>query len=135
MKPILLLFCAMFLCVGSGCSVFNPYNEEFLCQGKTSNGKCSDMGQTYQNVQHADNSLVITEPQTQATLSTSEQKYRSAVLNNQASRIQQSMSPVRKRSKVMRMLMLDYTDKDILFGSRYIWFLNDKPAWIVPGGQ
>ena len=128
MKTLSVLFSAVLFC---GCSIFNPYNDEYLCRGKAQTGKCLDMGQAYEAGHNADTSLVITEHEPRA-LSDSEQKYLSAVLENQAQRIQVSPSPVLKRPKVMRMLMLDYTDQDTLFGSRYIWFLNDKPEWAVP---
>jgi hypothetical protein len=129
MKFLLLLLCSILCC---GCSVLNPYNEEFLCQGKTSNGKCADMGQAYQDVQHADNSLVITDTKEVTSLSASEKKYLSAMLESQTQRIQDSRVPVIKRPELLRMLMLEYTDDDVLFGNRYIWFLNDKPEWVVP---
>lgn len=131
----------------TGCSVFNPYDSDFLCP-KPSIGKCANMDEAYHD--SIDNELVIA-PVTSSpgcidcdnsgkaesevgNVNTydPETAYKHRVFNEMANMIGDEDSPIIQPPKTMRMLVLNYEgDAKILYGHRFVYFLVGEPEWVV----
>lgn len=127
----------------SGCSVFNPYESDYMCPD-VPKGKCATMQQAYS--ESFNNELVLDKPpcvdcgdkdksEQVSGISEEENRYKIQQFQKMGKTIStySSTSPVIQAPKTMRMLVVDYQDDDegVMYGARYVFFLSGKPKWMV----
>lgn len=117
-RSVVLLSLVMML---TGCSVFNPYEEDFKCH-KTDDGKCVDVEAAYYESKGLNGS----------TASAIESEYKTALYNRVSDILHAPSTPIVVPPKVMRVLMLPYEGEDSeLFMLRYAYIFVEKPHWVL----
>ncbi|MDY0362188.1 MAG: TraV family lipoprotein [Desulforegulaceae bacterium] len=119
-KLLLIIFSVLFL---SGCSILNPYNEEFLCPN-TSKGICTTVENAYFNSNNINSPL---SPQPEQTISN---QTRNVTL---ASIIGSPEQPIITPPKIARVLILPYSAKNgtMMYGERYAYIIVKQASFDV----
>ncbi|ORJ57496.1 TraV family lipoprotein [Geothermobacter hydrogeniphilus] len=105
----------------SGCSVLNPYEENFRCPGGDS-GKCIDVTGAYEEARNPAGK----------TASASSSDYEEALYGRVRDLLQAPSTPVVVPPRVMRVLMLPYEGEDNeLYMLRYAYIFVDRPRWVL----
>lgn len=146
----------------SGCAgVLNPYNSEFSCP-KTYKGKCVSIQKAYEesldpnwkepedndykyelnktqgkdfsggctggNCQKSTGVLKLDELQSDGSTGV----YQESLYRKLSGLLKEPVTPVVVPPKIMRVLILGYSDKDReLFMPRYVYFMADEPKWML----
>lgn len=119
MKQLTLLLGLILLL--TGCSVMNPYEEDFKCP-QTDDGKCVDVETAY----YESKGFI---GQTASATSTD---YEQALYDRMTDLLQAPSTPVVVPPKVMRVLMLPYEGEDSeLYMLRYAYIFVDRPRWVL----
>ncbi len=105
----------------SGCTVMNPYEEDFKCQ-MTSEGKCVDVETAYYASKDLDGKPT----------GAAHGDYEHALYDRISDLLRAPSTPVVVPPKVMRVLMLPYEGKDSeLYMLRYAYIFVDRPHWVL----
>lgn len=144
MKRRFLIVLPFVLLALSGCSVFSPYNSEFQCTSPDK-GKCVSVQQAYEESLKkgpsvkdkkfhdvVDSSVNEEKGKDQRNKKFSaEESYKESLQREMARLIDKPVTPVVIPPKVMRILVLPYPDKSLLYMPRYIYIMTDKPRWVL----
>jgi len=148
MKRRFLIVLPFVLLALSGCSVFSPYNSEFQCTSPDK-GKCVSVQQAYEESlekdspvkktvkgkksRKADDSSVNEEKSKDLRdkKSSAEESYKESLQREMARLIDEPVTPVVIPPKVMRILVLPYPEKTVLYMPRFIYIMTDNPRWVL----
>jgi len=138
---ILLLIALLF----SGCGVFSPYNSKFQCESPDK-GKCVSVQKAYaeslgkdepqrkqqkKKAKSAKDGKEKESSETNDGQPTATDSYRESLQREMARLIDAPVTPLMLPPKVMRILVLPYPDKSVLYMPRYIYIMTDKPRWVI----
>jgi len=133
---IIVLICIAILSFTGCASVFNPYQEEFQCPD-TYKGKCVSMktaynesieGVKYNNKDGKENPLVKSNNHKP---NNAQDEYQKRLYKKLADIIEEPEVPVVIPPKVLRVLILSYTNNDNdMYGHRYVYILAQEPKWV-----
>jgi len=136
-------FLLLAVLVFSGCSIFSPYNSKFQCESPDK-GKCVSVQKAYEESmgkgnfhgkvvgKHGSSKDKGGEKEMKDVKSSSaEESYRESIQREMANLINAPVTPLLVPPKVMRVLVLPYPDKSVLYMPRYIYIMTDKPRWII----
>jgi len=134
-----------FVCTSCS-SVFNPYSSKFQCP-ETYKGKCVSVKQAYDESfeENANNPLVREDKgkknkeskkkkaeKEKKSKNTPEYSYRKALYEKLSSLMREPTTPLVIPPKVMRVLILPYTEKgNNLLTQHYIYFFATEPRWAI----
>ncbi len=139
---------AAMVCLVSGCSALNPYNETSMCPALNDYGECVSMKQAYDHSLQDDgqepqpanydaNAGLETakggnkaESTPKAAPKTPQADYRTQLYREMASILQDPHTPMVKPPKVRRALILTYED-GALYMPRYAYLMLEKPQWML----
>lgn len=124
----------------TGCSIV-PYQNEFTCRNKTEFGKCLDVQGAYQEA-------VVGGPHAKQDAQTSEEllagasdlsdssfnNYRSSVYQELQTLIKSPGTPVLKPDKLLRTLILPYSDvsdRQTLYMPRFVYSVVEESSWVM----
>ena len=139
MRKIIWGLCAISL---AGCSVFNPYNENFTCP-KTYNGKCVSATSAYQESLASgpkeDGALKpmkdngrSEEKKPEGSDTSAEARYQSALYEKLTGLLREPTTPMIAPPQVMRVLILPYKGEGSrLYMPRYVYIIVDEPKWVL----
>lgn len=155
-KIILIIFCFY---LSSCAGIFNPYEGEFACP-KTYKGKCVSIQQAYEesldphfkepenkeyryelnkkiessctsgNCSQKSNSGVLRLEETTDS-STGSGIYHENLYRKMSGLLKEPTAPVIVPPKIIRVLILSYTGDSDLYMPRYVYFMADKPKWLL----
>ena len=125
LASILILLCA------SGCSgvkdAVNPYEENFRCKTKDSEGKCVDTQAAYKEARLPDNHGVEASSINDAQVETQNNRYK--VLTDL---LEAPETPVLDPPKILRVLLLPYKgENNELFMTRYAYLEIEPAQWVL----
>jgi conjugal transfer pilus assembly protein TraV len=133
-------FLAILFCLGLGsCAsvkdVVNPYDEEFHCRAKDTEGKCVDTPTAYQDArfpQPAVESNADAEEKTPTLNVPSKAEAKASQYKAIAELLDNPETPLLNPPKVLRVLILPYKgEKNELFMTRYAYLEIEKAAWVL----
>ncbi len=143
--------CAVFIFISAfyitGCTtvakILNPYESESMCPDGDS-GKCASMEQALEESRYSDNPLILTDvigDTHSRNTDTAERKsdpgyaYRQQLYAEMTQLIREPETPMFIPEKAMRVLILDYTEGNSLYSSRYVYFAAGKTEWVIAPGK
>ena len=117
------------LCV-SGCAgvknAVNPYEENFRCKAKDSEGKCLDTPTAYKEARLPDGQL------SEATPNTSQIEAQNSRYKALTDLLEAPETPVLNPPKILRVLLLPYKgENNELFMTRYAYLEIEPSQWIL----
>ncbi len=137
-------FLAILLCLGlSSCAtmkdIVNPYDEEFHCRAKDTEGKCVDTPTAYQDARYPQ---PIAEPQSTADgktpvapvspLKASKDEAKANQYRTISELLDKPETPMLNPPKILRVLILPYKgEKNELFMTRYAYLEIEKASWVL----
>jgi conjugal transfer pilus assembly protein TraV len=133
---IVALICVSILSFAGCASVFNPYQEEYQCPD-TYKGKCVSMktaydesieGVKYDNNGGKKNPLIKSKDRDPDS---ARDEYQKRLFKKLSDIIEEPQVPVVIPPKVLRVLILSYTNNDNdMYGHRYVYILAQEPKWV-----
>lgn len=150
-----LIVCALFLLYGCA-GIMNPYKGSFKCP-ETEEGKCVSVDTAYEesisdkedkkakgaaeSIKSLQDELRDNRKKEKHTSEDSD--YEKALLGRMKGLLSDPVTPMVATPQAYRVLFLTYPGGDELFMPRYVYFMMDKPRWIldnylnskVPGGE
>jgi conjugal transfer pilus assembly protein TraV len=136
-----------------GCSVVNPYHENFVCRAPDDKGHCVGMGDAYGN---AIGEIDLDAPEVNgkkcktcakdniaqhidfATLAKGSKKdnnqeaYQNAVYSRLIGLLENPETPMVDPPRIMRVLILPYKDDgDVLYMPRYTYLKVEESRWVI----
>ncbi|MBU1161960.1 MAG: TraV family lipoprotein [Proteobacteria bacterium] len=133
---IIVLICVMILSFTGCASVFNPYQEEYQCPD-TYKGKCVSMktaynesieGVKYNKEDGKENPLVKSNNHKS---NNAQDEYQKRLYKKLADIIEEPEVPVVIPPKILRVLILSYTNNDNdMYGHRFVYILAQEPKWV-----
>ena len=133
---IVALMCVAILSFTGCASVFNPYQEEYQCPD-TYKGKCVSMktaydesiqGVKYDNKGGKKNPLIKSKDRDP---NSAQDEYQKRLFKKLSDIIEEPKVPVVIPPKVLRVLILSYTNNDNdMYGHRYVYILAGEPKWV-----
>ena len=136
-------FLVILFCLGLGsCAtikdVVNPYDEEFHCRAKDTEGKCVDTPTAYKDARYPQPTVEMSQPigegQTLAQDPTINAKAEAKASQYKAiaELLDNPETPLLNPPKVLRVLILPYKgEKNELFMTRYAYLEIEKAAWVL----
>ena len=117
------------LCV-SGCAgvkdAVNPYEENFRCKAKDSEGKCLDTPTAYREARLPDGQL------SEATPNTSQIEAQNSRYKALTDLLEAPETPVLNPPKILRVLLLPYKgENNELFMTRYAYLEIEPSQWVL----
>ena len=117
------------LCV-SGCAgvkdAVNPYEENFHCKAKDSDGKCMDTPTAYKEARLPDGQL------SEATPNTSQIEAQNSRYKALTDLLEAPETPVLNPPKILRVLLLPYKgENNELFMTRYAYLEIEPSEWVL----
>ena len=124
-----LCICLLVLSLVSGCAsvkdAVNPYEENFKCRAKDSEGKCVDTPSAYKEARLPDNQ------NTNSSTSTSQIEAQDSRYKTLVDLLEAPETPVLNPPRILRVLLLPYKgENNELFMTRYA-YLEIEPAQCV----
>lgn len=124
------IFLFIFTLFCSGCSILNPYNEEFMCPN-VSKGMCTSVEDAYAN---STQPLVAPATLPQKQIATDSQNTfelnRNIILSNI---IKEPKQPVMSPPEIARVLILPYSTENgsMMYGERYAYIIIKQASFDV----
>lgn len=136
------------VCLMTGCSALNPYNETSMCPALNDYGECVSMKQAYDHsikdedaktepVAYDANAGIEKEKAEGKTVTapkpatkSPQSDYRTQLYREMASILKDPHTPMVKPPKVRRALILTYED-GALYMPRYAYLMLEKPQWML----
>ena len=117
------------LCI-SGCAgvkdAVNPYEENFHCKAKDSDGKCLDTPTAYKEARLPDGQL------SEATPNTSQIEAQNSRYKALTDLLEAPETPVLNPPKILRVLLLPYKgENNELFMTRYAYLEIEPSQWVL----
>jgi conjugal transfer pilus assembly protein TraV len=117
------------LCI-SGCAgvkdAVNPYEENFHCKAKDSDGKCMDTPTAYKEARLPDGQL------SEATPNTSQIEAQNSRYKALTDLLEAPETPVLNPPKILRVLLLPYKgENNELFMTRYAYLEIEPSQWVL----
>ena len=117
------------LCV-SGCAgvkdAVNPYEENFRCKAKDSEGKCLDTPTAYKEARLPDGQM------SEATSNTSQVEAQNSRYKALTDLLEAPETPVLNPPKILRVLLLPYKgENNELFMTRYAYLEIEPSQWVL----
>jgi conjugal transfer pilus assembly protein TraV len=117
------------LCI-SGCAgvkdAVNPYEENFRCKAKDSDGKCLDTPTAYKEARLPDGQL------SEATPNTSQIEAQNSRYKALTDLLEAPETPVLNPPKILRVLLLPYKgENNELFMTRYAYLEIEPSQWVL----
>lgn len=125
-----------FLILFSGCSIFTPYKSSYNCP-KGDKGKCVSAKEAYKDsFKKTEESVKDKEETGQKGKKESQEKeaenlYLSSLQKELASLIEDPVTPVVLPPKVIRVLIFQYNNKNVLYMPRFIYMTVGDPIWVM----
>ena len=125
-----LCICLLVLSLVSGCAsvkdAVNPYEENFKCRAKDSEGKCVDTPSAYKEARLPDNQ------NTNSSTSTSQIEAQDSRYKTLADLLEAPETPVLNPPKILRVLLLPYKgENNELFMTRYAYLEIEPSQWVL----
>ena len=122
--------CLLVLALASGCArvknAVNPYEEDFKCRAKDSEGKCVDTPSAYKEARYPDNQ---TADNSANALQLEAQNSRYKTL---AGLLEAPETPVLDPPRILRVLLLPYKgEHNELFMTRYAYLEIEPAQWVL----
>lgn len=134
-----------------GCSVLNPYQENFSCRSSAEDGGCFDVRTAYSHAKATEHMDQIDVPppalaedgkygsqiegSTPALVGTqARSQYKDAVYNQLKDLVQAEVTPMLSPPKVLRVSFIPYEDQDgVLFLGDDAFIVVENPKWVLDG--
>ena len=125
-----LCICLLVLTLVSGCAsvkdAVNPYEENFKCRAKDSEGKCVDTPSAYKEARLPDNQ------NTNSSTSTSQIEAQNSRYKMLADLLEAPETPVLNPPRILRVLLLPYKgENNELFMTRYAYLEIEPAQWVL----
>ena len=125
-----LFTCLLVLSQVSGCAsvkdAVNPYEENFKCRAKDSEGKCVDTPSAYKEARLPDNQG------TDSSTSTSRIEAQNSRYKTLADLLEAPETPVLNPPRILRVLLLPYKgENNELFMTRYAYLEIEPAQWVL----
>ena len=125
-----LCICLLVLSLVSGCAsvkdAVNPYEENFKCRAKDSEGKCVDTPSAYKEARLPDNQ------NTNSSTSTSQIEAQNSRYKMLADLLEAPETPVLNPPRILRVLLLPYKgENNELFMTRYAYLEIEPAEWVL----
>jgi len=122
--------CLLVLSLVSGCAsvkdAVNPYEENFKCRAKDSEGKCVDTPSAYKEARLPDNQ------NTNSSTSTSQIEAQDSRYKTLVDLLEAPETPVLNPPKILRVLLLPYKgENNELFMTRYAYLEIEPSQWVL----
>ena len=125
-----ILACLTVLALVSGCAgvkdAVNPYEENFRCKAKDSDGKCLDTPTAYREALLPDGQV------SEATSNTSQIEAQNSRYKALTDLLEAPETPVLNPPKILRVLLLPYKgENNELFMTRYAYLEIEPSQWVL----
>ena len=125
-----LFTCLLVLTLVSGCAgvkdAVNPYEENFKCRAKDSEGKCVDTPSAYKEARLPDNQGM------DSSTSTSRTEAQNSRYKTLADLLEAPETPVLNPPRILRVLLLPYKgENNELFMTRYAYLEIEPAQWVL----
>lgn len=125
-----ILACLTVLALVSGCAgvkdAVNPYEENFRCKAKDSDGKCLDTPTAYKEARLPDGQVSV------ATPNTSQVEAQNSRYKALTDLLEAPETPVLNPPKILRVLLLPYKgENNELFMTRYAYLEIEPSQWVL----
>ena len=125
-----LCICLLVLSLVSGCAsvkdAVNPYEENFKCRAKDSEGKCVDTPSAYKEARLPDNQG------TDSSISTSRIEAQNSRYKTLVDLLEAPETPVLNPPRILRVLLLPYKgENNELFMTRYAYLEIEPAQWVL----
>jgi len=126
---VLMVFC-------SGCGVFMPFRSEFQCNAPYK-GKCVSVKEAYAESKgggagdKVDAKNKGADTGSKVAVEETSMDYRKNLQRELSKLLRAPVTPVIMPPKVIRILILPYPDRSVLYMPRYIYMMTDKPEWVI----
>lgn len=125
-----LCICLLALTLVSGCAsvkdAVNPYEENFKCRAKDSEGKCVDTPSAYKEARLPDNQ------NTNSSTSTSQIEAQDSRYKTLVDLLEAPETPVLNPPRILRVLLLPYKgENNELFMTRYAYLEIEPAQWVL----
>ena len=125
-----LCICLLVLSLVSGCAsvkdAVNPYEENFKCRAKDSEGKCVDTPSAYKEARLPDNQ------NTNSSTSTSQIEAQNSRYKMLTDLLEAPETPVLNPPRILRVLLLPYKgENNELFMTRYAYLEIEPAEWVL----
>ena len=122
--------CLLVLNLVSGCAsvkdAVNPYEENFKCRAKDSEGKCVDTPSAYKEARLPDNQG------TDSSISTSRIEAQNSRYKTLVDLLEAPETPVLNPPRILRVLLLPYKgENNELFMTRYAYLEIEPAQWVL----
>lgn len=127
----------------SGCSILNPYHEDFDCRADGRSGRCVNSMQAYSDAKHEEafDNIMPQPSDLQNSGETSRlipgnkhTDYENSLYQQLSDLIKKPKTPVRIPPKIIRVLFVPYQGKNgELFMPRHAFIEVDKGKWVLDG--
>ena len=122
--------CLLVLNLVSGCAsvkdAVNPYEENFKCRAKDSEGKCVDTPSAYKEARLPDNQG------TDSSISTSRIEAQNSRYKTLVDLLEAQETPVLNPPRILRVLLLPYKgENNELFMTRYAYLEIEPAQWVL----
>ena len=125
-----LCICLLALTLVSGCAsvkdAVNPYEENFKCRAKDSEGKCVDTPSAYKEARLPDNQGM------ESSTSTSQIEAQNSRYKMLTDLLEAPETPVLNPPRILRVLLLPYKgENNELFMTRYAYLEIEPSQWVL----
>ena len=125
-----LCICLLVLSLVSGCAsvkdAVNPYEDNFKCRARDSEGKCVDTPSAYKEARLPDNQ------KTNSSTSTSQIEAQDSRYKTLVDLLEAPETPVLNPPRILRVLLLPYKgENNELFMTRYAYLEIEPAEWVL----
>lgn len=143
MKKLLLVSAVGLL---SGCSIFTPYDSEFMCSATDDYGRCVDVNGAYNEALAGsknpprrkgktpvdDEAAAAADAAQQASQAASYSAYKDSEYREMRKLLDQPVTPLVKPPKVLRTLITAYpSSQRTLYTPRYVFYFADEGQFVL----
>lgn len=131
-----LFTCLLVLSLVSGCAgvkdAVNPYEENFKCRAKDSEGKCVDTPSAYKEARLPDNQGMDSSTSSTSSASASQIEAQNSRYKTLADLLEAPETPVLNPPRILRVLLLPYKgENNELFMTRYAYLEIEPAQWVL----
>ena len=126
-----IFFCLCLQSCSSFKEVVNPYDEQFHCRAKDTEGKCVDTPTAYDDARHPEptqaSGRIASDPSISLKAEARDSQYRTIT-----NLLENPKTPLVNPPKILRVLILPYKgEKNELFMTRYAYLEIEKASWVL----
>ncbi len=124
---LMLVFCLGLQSCATVKDAVNPYDENFHCRAKDTEGKCTDTPGAYVDARQGPQTMGQAYSTSNIRQEAKDSQYRAI-----AGLLDEPKAPLLKPPKILRILILPYRgERNELFMSRYAYLEVEKPSWVL----